>query len=65
MARGFKSLRYFTVESNIFAGLIAVFWIVFMQRLEVGNIPEDIVNTYYKDDAPHDMYIGEVIDIIR
>jgi hypothetical protein len=32
MARGFKSLRYFTVESNIFAGLIAVFWIVFSHR---------------------------------
>ena len=38
---------------------------LFMQRLDVSNIPEDIVNTYYKDDAPHDMYIGEVIEIIK
>ena len=38
---------------------------LFMQQLDINNIPEDIVNTYYLDDAPHDMYIGEVIEIIK
>lgn len=38
---------------------------IFMQRLEIDNIPDDVVATFYVGDAPHDMYIGEVIDVIR
>ena len=38
---------------------------LFMQPLEVKRIPEDVVKTYYEGDAPHDMYIGEVVEIIR
>ncbi len=34
------------------------------QRLEVENIPEDIADSLYKGEAPHDMYIGEVVEII-
>ncbi|MCR4688729.1 MAG: flavin reductase [Saccharofermentans sp.] len=37
---------------------------LFMQQLDVNNIPEDIVQRFYSSDAPHDMYIGEVVDII-
>jgi flavin reductase (DIM6/NTAB) family NADH-FMN oxidoreductase RutF len=38
---------------------------MFMQRLEPENMQADIVKTYYEGDAPHDMYIGEVVEIIR
>ena len=38
---------------------------LFKQELDVDNIPEDIVRSLYTGDAPHDMYIGEVVDIIR
>ena len=36
---------------------------LFRQQLAVENIPTDVVSTYYKNDAPHDMYIAEVIEI--
>ncbi len=29
------------------------------------NMPEDVKETYYSNDAPHTMYIGEVIKIIE
>ena len=38
---------------------------LFRQRLDEENIPEEIVKAYYDGDAPHDMYIGEVVAIIR
>ncbi len=38
---------------------------LFVQRLETSNIPDDVVQTFYVGDAPHDMYIGEVVKIIR
>ncbi len=38
---------------------------LFRQRLDLDNIPRDVVKTFYTDDAPHDMYIGEVVEIIR
>lgn len=37
---------------------------LFKQELEVSNIPEDVVAMYYMGDAPHDMYIGEVVSIL-
>lgn len=37
---------------------------LFKQRVELSNIPQDIVEQYYSTDAPHDMYIGEVVAII-
>ena len=36
---------------------------LYMQPLAVENIPEDVVNTYYLKEAPHDMYIAEVVEI--
>ena len=38
---------------------------LFKQRLDEANMPKDIVDSFYKEDAPHDMYIGEVVDIIK
>ncbi len=38
---------------------------LFRQRLDLDNIPEGIVKALYTGDAPHDMYIGEVTEIIR
>ena len=35
------------------------------QDLDIDKIPEFAVNTYYKTEAPHTMYIGEVRDIIK
>ena len=34
------------------------------QRIEAENIPEEAFKTYYEGDALHDMYIGEVVEII-
>ena len=38
---------------------------LFCQQLETQHIPQDIVDAMYIGDAPHDMFIGEVVDIIR
>ena len=38
---------------------------LFRQRVELSNIPEEIVKACYSSGDPHDMYIGEVVDIIR
>ena len=38
---------------------------LFRQRVELSNIPEEIVKACYGSGDPHDMYIGEVVDIIR
>ena len=38
---------------------------LFRQELDVNNIPKDIASALYEGDAPHVMFIGEVVDIIR
>ena len=38
---------------------------MFMQRLEPSNISDPDAAKFYAGDAAHDMYIGEVVDIIR
>ena len=38
---------------------------LFKQKLDEKNMPEDVVKAFYNGDASHDMYIGEVVDIIR
>ncbi len=38
---------------------------LFMQSLLTENMPRDIANTMYADNDIHDMYIGEVVDIIK
>ncbi len=38
---------------------------VFKQRLDEANMADGIAETFYNGDASHDMYIGEVVDIIQ
>ena len=38
---------------------------MFKQELSVANMPEDVAKAMYEGQAPHDMYIGEVVEIIR
>ena len=38
---------------------------LFMQRLEPDNILDENVKKFYVSDAPHDAYIGEVVEILR
>lgn len=38
---------------------------LFRQQLDVANMPEDVAEAMYEGQAPHDMYIGEIVDIIR
>ena len=38
---------------------------LFCQRLELSNIPEAIIKSCYASGDPHDMYIGEVMEIIK
>ena len=34
------------------------------QPIELQNMPEEVEDAFYKEDTRHDMYIGEVIEII-
>ena len=38
---------------------------LYMQSQDLDKMPKDIVDAFYADAAPHDMYIGEIVDIIR
>ena len=38
---------------------------IFKQQLDVANMPAEVAKTMYEGQAPHDMYIGEIVDIIR
>ena len=38
---------------------------LFRQELSVENMPSDLAESFYSGDAPHDMYIGEVVDILK
>ena len=38
---------------------------IFVQRLEPSNITDENAAKFYENDAPHDMYIGEITDIIK
>ncbi|MCR5118947.1 MAG: flavin reductase [Lachnospiraceae bacterium] len=38
---------------------------LFRQELLVENMPADVAEAMYEGQAPHDMYIGEVVEIIR
>ncbi len=37
---------------------------LFKQTLDVNNMPEGIRKQFYEGQSDHDMYIGEVVDII-
>lgn len=34
---------------------------LFKQQLDPKNMPQEIADQFYKNDAPHDMFIGEVV----
>ena len=38
---------------------------IYRQDLDLASIPQDAVNRYYQGEAPHTMYIGEVVEIVR
>ena len=38
---------------------------IYRQELDVSAMPAEAVRTYYTTEAPHTMYIGEVVDILR
>ncbi len=35
------------------------------QTLDVDAMPETVARQMYEGQAPHDMYIGEIVEIIR
>lgn len=37
---------------------------IYRQELDLSAIPDDAVKRYYETEAPHTMYIGEVLEII-
>lgn len=37
---------------------------IYRQDLDLNAMPQDAVDRYYQGEAPHTMYIGEVVDII-
>ena len=38
---------------------------IYAQDLDVSQMPKDAIKNYYKTEAPHRMYIGEVIKVIE
>ncbi len=38
---------------------------LFMQRMDIDRLPEDIAKSLYADQDAHDLYIGEVVDILQ
>ena len=38
---------------------------LYYQDLELKNMPADAVKAFYTSEAPHRMYLGEVVDIIK
>ena len=37
---------------------------MYMQPLDVARMPEEIARALYAKDAPHDMYLGEVLEVL-
>ena len=46
------------------ATMIIVCRKLFKQQLDMDAMPEEIKTKFYKDGDPHDMYIGEVVEIL-
>lgn len=38
---------------------------IYRQDLDVSNMPENVVKTFYTTEAAHTMFIGEVVEIIE
>lgn len=38
---------------------------IYYQDLDINQIPDAVIGKYYTEEAPHRMYIGEVVEIIE
>ena len=38
---------------------------IYQNDLDITSIPKEAINNHYKEEAPHTMYIGEVIEIVE
>ncbi len=38
---------------------------IYRQDMDTSTMPDKVVNAFYKTEAPHTMYIGEVVEIVR
>ena len=38
---------------------------IYTQDLELKNMPQEVIDHYYLEEAPHRMYVGEVIEQIK
>ena len=38
---------------------------IYRQDFDKAAIPSDVVEKYYTEEAPHTMYVGEVLEVIR
>lgn len=38
---------------------------IYYQDLDINQMPEAVIKRYYTEEAPHRMYIGEVVEIIE
>ncbi|MBO4360071.1 MAG: flavin reductase [Eubacteriaceae bacterium] len=38
---------------------------IYSQDLDTAKMPEEVVRKTYSDEAPHTMYVGEIVEIIR
>ena len=38
---------------------------IYCQDLDTARMPPEVVEHYYRAEAPHRMYVGEVVDVIR
>ena len=38
---------------------------VYKQDFDTANMPKSVIEAYYQTEAPHTMYMGEVLEIIE
>ena len=38
---------------------------IYQNDLKIDNIPLQEIDTYYQEEAPHTMYIGEVVEVVK
>lgn len=37
---------------------------IYRQDLDIKDMPQDVIRTYYEEEAPHTMFIGEVTEML-
>lgn len=38
---------------------------IYRQDLDMNAMPTEMINRYYRQEAPHTMFVGQVVDILR